>query len=105
MAVVANGRCAVTLYKVRERFLKNTLVEFELKTGRTHQIRVHSKFIGHPVTGDTVYGKESKLTSCGQLLHAYYLSFDHPVSGERLEFTAEPPLIFKEALKKLRRDS
>ncbi len=102
MAPVESGRSAVTLYKVKERFKQNTFVEFELKTGRTHQIRVHSKYIGHPVTGDLVYGKESKLTSKGQLLHAYYLSFNHPVSGERLEFFADPPAEFKSALAKLR---
>jgi 23S rRNA pseudouridine1911/1915/1917 synthase len=97
------GKYSISYYTVLERFLKHTLCEFRLGTGRTHQIRVHAKAIGHPVAGDPVYGyvkRDLKLN--GQLLHAYRLSFEHPVTGERMEFTREPPPAFDEALTKLR---
>ena len=102
MAVVQSGRQAITNYKVLQRFSRNTYIEFQLQTGRTHQIRVHSKHIGHPVTGDPVYNKkESGFNLSGQLLHAYYLSFVHPVSGEKLEFSAALPETFIKVLEKL----
>lgn len=103
MAVTRDGKKAVTLYKVIKRFDKYTLVEFELKTGRTHQIRVHAKHIGHTVTGDKVYGGGKGLTNDGQLLHAYKLIVTSPSSSELMEFRAELPDCFKDALKKIDR--
>lgn len=103
MAVVDNGRYAKTLYRVLERFNQYTLLEFTLKTGRTHQIRVHSKYINHPVVGDKTYGGSDRFGLNGQLLHAYKLSFDHPTTGERMEFTAELPDYFENVLNKLRK--
>lgn len=102
MAVVADGRPAKTAYKVLERFGKYTLVEFELFTGRTHQIRVHGLSIHHPVVGDPVYGGSNKFGLKGQLLHAFKLEFTHPSTGERMVFEAELPEYFREVLNKLR---
>lgn len=96
-----HGRLATTLYKVRERFTKYTLMEYELKTGRTHQIRVHSKYMGHPIVGDLVYGGSTKLYDKGQLLHAYKLVLTHPKTGEVMTFTAPLPDYFKNVLKEL----
>lgn len=104
MAVDENGRRAVTHYKVRERFGEYTLVEFKLETGRTHQIRVHAKYINHPVVGDTVYGKKDNFGLNGQLLHAYKLVLTHPKSGERMTFEAEMPDYFTRVLDKLRKN-
>ena len=101
MAVDETGRNALTLYKVIARFKGYTLVECELRTGRTHQIRVHMKSIGHPVVGDPLYGKESKLAPHGQLLHAHKLVLYHPRTGEKMAFEAPLNPTFKEALKKL----
>jgi len=103
MAVVKDGRYALTYYKVLERFGKYTLVEYTLKTGRTHQIRVHSKFINHPVVGDVDYGGSNVFKLNGQLLHAFRLSFDHPITGERLTFEAPLPDYFQQVLSKLRK--
>ena len=92
MAVVSDGRYALTGYKVLERFTDNCLVLFDLHTGRTHQIRVHAKHVGHPIVGDPTYGfKKQKFNLNGQLLHAYRLTFAHPASGETLTFTAPVP--------------
>ncbi len=101
MAVSEEGRNALTLYKVIERFKGYTLVECELRTGRTHQIRVHMKSIGHPVVGDPVYGKASPLAPFGQLLHAHKLVLYHPVSGQQMTFTAPVNEAFASALSKL----
>ena len=101
MAVSEGGRSAVTLYKVLERVKGYTLVECELRTGRTHQIRVHMKSIGHPVVGDPVYGKTSKLAPHGQLLHAHKLVLFHPVSGEKMVFEAPVNEDFAAALSAL----
>lgn len=100
MSVQGTGRIAITDYKVVEYFDRECLVEFMLQTGRTHQIRVHAKYLGHPVVGDRLYGKEKKGLA-GQLLHAYKLSFTHPRTGEFLEFEADLPDYFKEYLNKL----
>lgn len=100
----SKGRYAITYYKVLERFQKHTFVEFKLGTGRTHQIRVHCKYLGHPIVGDNVYGfknqefKELK----GQLLHAYRLEFDHPIQNKRMSFCCELPEYFQAILQKLK---
>jgi 23S rRNA pseudouridine1911/1915/1917 synthase len=103
MAVVKTGRHAVTHYRVLERFKGYTYVECALETGRTHQIRVHMKHLGHPVAGDGKYGRaQNSLGHKGQLLHAYRLGLFHPVTGEYMEFEAPLPEYFESALKKLR---
>src|SRR5690554_6669977 len=88
IAVAPHGRYAKTLYKVMERFMDYTLVEFQLSTGRTHQIRVHCKSLQHPIVGDKKYGVKEKFTLKSQLLHAYKLVVKHPLSGEEMSFTA-----------------
>lgn len=104
MAVVSrNGRKAITHYKVIERYRENTLIEARLETGRTHQIRVHMAYIGHPLVGDPVYGyKRQKYKLKGQALHAKTLGFIHPTSGEYMEFTAPMPEYFESLLNKLK---
>ncbi len=100
MAVVKSGRCALTHWRVLERLGQFTLLEASLKTGRTHQIRVHAANMHHPVAGDTVYSSSKpKLGLKGQALHAYRLSLTHPRSGEEMSFFAPPPHYFIEALK------
>jgi 23S rRNA pseudouridine1911/1915/1917 synthase len=104
IAVVAGGRAAATEYSVLERFGSCTLVECRLETGRTHQIRVHMKHIGHPVVGDPVYGARRQLFNvAGQLLHAARLEFTHPETGERVRFEAPLPEDFQRVLDVLRR--
>lgn len=107
MAVnVPNGKEAVTHYHVLEQFRQFTYIECRLETGRTHQIRVHMKSVGHPVLGDDVYGP----SRCpfpglqGQTLHAMKLGFIHPATGEYLEVEAPLPEYFKELLRTLRRE-
>ncbi|MCW0996348.1 RluA family pseudouridine synthase [Streptococcus anginosus] len=102
-AVTVKGKPAVTRFRVLERFGNYTLVELQLETGRTHQIRVHMAYIGHPVAGDEVYGPRKTLKGHGQFLHARTLGFTHPKTGEVMEFTAEVPAIFQETLEKLRK--
>lgn len=100
---VPNGKDAITHYKVLERFGQYTYMEFELETGRTHQIRVHMRSIGHPILGDDIYGPAKypfKLE--GQTLHAMTLGFIHPVCQEYLEFSAELPEYFEKLLSILR---
>ncbi len=102
MAVTREGgRFAETHFKVLKRFSRYSLVEFELKTGRTHQIRVHCKHIGHPIVGDVVYGGSNKLFDNGQLLHAYKISFTHPATGEQMEFVIDLPDYFQNVIKNL----
>ncbi|CEL90249.1 RluA family pseudouridine synthase [Streptococcus sanguinis] len=103
-AVTAKGKPALTRFQVLERFGDYSLVELQLETGRTHQIRVHMAYIGHPVAGDGVYGPRKTLKGHGQFLHARTLGFTHPRTGEVLEFTTEVPAIFQETLEKLRQD-
>lgn len=106
MAVVApgEGRNAVTHYKVLERFGDVTLIECRLETGRTHQIRVHMSYLNHPLCGDEVYGiKKDRFSGNGQYLHAAVLGFNHPVTGEYLEFRAELPDYFQKTLDTLRK--
>lgn len=91
MAVDKDGKSAVTLFNVLERFRNNTLMRFELKTGRTHQIRVHAKYIGHPVVGDPVYGYATqRFRLNGQLLHSKELYLTD-MKGERMKFESELP--------------
>lgn len=102
MAVVKDGRHAVTHYNVLERYANNTLIECKLETGRTHQIRVHMAYIGHPIVGDPVYGyKKQKFNLQGQMLHARKLGFIHPSTGNYIEFSSELPDYFKKILKLL----
>lgn len=86
-----NSKDAVTHFKVLERLNNVTLIECVLETGRTHQIRVHMKYIGHPIVNDPVYGHKKKINDYGQLLHSSYLSLIHPITGEFLEFTCQIP--------------
>ncbi|QBP18541.1 RluA family pseudouridine synthase [Acetilactobacillus jinshanensis] len=102
-AVVSDGRHAVTHYKVLERFGKYTLIACRLETGRTHQIRVHMKYIGHPLVGDPLYGPRKTIKGHGQFLHAWKLGFHHPRTGKLLIFTVQMPVIFRQVLDKLRR--
>lgn len=101
-AVTAKGKPALTRFQVLERFGDYSLVELQLETGRTHQIRVHMAYIGHPVAGDEVYGPRKTLKGHGQFLHAKTLGFTHPRTGEVMEFSVEVPEIFQETLEKLR---
>ena len=96
MAVTSDGREAITDYKVVTKFKENSFVLFRIHTGRTHQIRVHAKYIGHPVVGDKSYGyKKQKFDLNGQLLHSYRLTIVHPTSGEVMTFTAPLPDYFE----------
>ena len=99
MAIVKDGRQAVTHFKVLKRYPKYTLLEIKIDTGRTHQIRVHMAEIGHPVIGDNVYsnGKNSFKVE-GQMLHAKSLKFKHPITGKEMHLIAELPKYFKEIL-------
>ncbi|MGB4182590.1 MAG: pseudouridine synthase, partial [Dethiobacteria bacterium] len=110
MAVVPEGRKAVTRYRVIAHLSSYSLLRLYLETGRTHQIRVHMSFIGHPVAGDSLYGPgrfpELPPQLCrGQALHACRLTLTHPRSGRPLEFTAPLPRDFRECLRHLRQRS
>lgn len=97
-----NSKNAVTHYEVISRYKGYTHIKCILETGRTHQIRVHMAYIGHPVSGDDVYGnKKEKVNFNGQCLHARKIGFIHPSSGEYMEFTSDLPDYFKNFLKKL----
>ncbi|KFZ43646.1 RluA family pseudouridine synthase [Anoxybacillus flavithermus] len=102
MAVVENGKEAVTHFRVLERFDHYTFVECQLETGRTHQIRVHMKYIGYPLAGDPKYGPRKTLPIDGQALHAGVLGFHHPRTGEYLQFEAPIPHEFERLLDMLR---
>ncbi len=101
-AIVEDGKPAVTHFTVLERFADYTLLELQLETGRTHQIRVHMQYIGHPVAGDPVYGPKRTLKGRGQFLHAQILGFTHPRTGEKMIFSAPLPEIFEKTLTFLR---
>ncbi|OVE99166.1 23S rRNA pseudouridine(1911/1915/1917) synthase [Companilactobacillus bobalius] len=101
-AVVEDGRHAVTHFEVLEQFEDYSLLKLKLETGRTHQIRVHMQYIGHPVAGDPLYGPKNTLPGKGQFLHAQTLGFEHPRTHEWMQFSIEPPKIFQDTLKQLR---
>ena len=104
MAVVAGGRNAVTHWMVLERYPGAAYVECRLETGRTHQIRVHMAYIGHPILGDTVYGNRKSVPGLqGQCLHAVGLKFIHPRTGEPVQLTCPLPEEFEKQLEKYRR--
>lgn len=104
MAVVAGGRNAVTHWQVLERYPGAAYVECRLETGRTHQIRVHMAYIGHPILGDTVYGSKKPVPGLnGQCLHAVGLRFLHPRTGAPVELTCPLPEEFQRQLEKYRR--
>ena len=99
MAVRADGKEAITYFKVLKRFDKATLIELRLETGRTHQIRVHMNYIGHPVVNDLVYGNRKLFDNTGQCLHAKELGFIHPKTGKYMQFDSELPDCFLNILK------
>ncbi len=110
MAIVSveeGGRAAITHWQVKERFGNYTLIHFQLETGRTHQIRVHSSKMGHPIVGDPIYssGHSIGVNLPGQALHAWKLQLQHPVSGNLVEVTAPLPRSFTTLLEVLRRRS
>ena len=117
MAVSNAGRKAVTHYRVQERFKHHTLLRVKLETGRTHQIRVHLSHLKWPIVGDSLYGgrvargvgmsarlREALLAFPRQALHARHLELEHPITGEMLSFTSEPPEDFQALLKLLREE-
>lgn len=101
MAVVEGGKPAVTHFQVLQRFTDHTLIECELETGRTHQIRVHLNYIQYPIVGDPKYGRKKTDSTYGQYLHAKTLRFIHPKTGKEMEFHAELPDFFKDYIKEL----
>lgn len=101
-AIVSDGRHAVTHFEVLERFSDYTLISCRLETGRTHQIRVHMKYIGHPIVGDPLYGPRKTIKGNGQFLHAQELGFEHPKTHELMIFSAPLPPIFEKTLNNLR---
>ena len=103
MAVDPKGRNAVTHFKVLKRYDNYTLLELKIDTGRTHQIRVHMSYIGHPVVGDEVYSNgKNEFGVQGQMLHARYLQFKHPITGKELSLEAPIPEYFEDVLEKLK---
>lgn len=99
MAIISNGKKAITHFKVLKRYKEATLIELTLETGRTHQIRVHMDYIGHPVVNDPVYGGRKLIDSSGQALHAKTLGFTHPVTREYMEFDSDIPEKIKNIIK------
>lgn len=105
MAVTSdNAKRAVTHFKVLERYKNATLIELKLETGRTHQIRVHMNYIGHPVVNDPVYGRRKVIDSTGQCLHAKTLGFVHPKLNKYMEFTSDIPKCFLNILEKFKNE-
>ena len=104
MAVTPNNsKNAVTHFEVLEHLNNASYVACDLETGRTHQIRVHMQYIGHPIMGDPLYLNKNAYNLSGQALHAQKISFDHPATGKRMVFTAEAPKYFTDLLEKLRK--
>ena len=105
MAVTdVNAKEAITHFRVLERYKNATLIELVLETGRTHQIRVHMNYIGHPVVNDPVYGRRKIIDDSGQCLHAKELGFTHPKTGKFMEFTSELPECFINILNKFKEE-
>ena len=103
MAVTdVHGKDAITHFKVLEKLNNSTYIECKLDTGRTHQIRVHMAYIGHPVLNDPLYGR-GKSSEFGQMLHSYSIRFNHPRTNKELFFTVDPPKEFQEKLEELRK--
>lgn len=98
------SKLAITEYKTIEYFKNNSLIEFSLKTGRTHQIRVHAKFLNHPLVGDETYGGQKKFGLSGQFLCAYKIKFVHPTLGKEMEFEISLPQNFQKILEALRKE-
>lgn len=105
MAVNPKGKVAVTHFTVLEQLKNYSLVKCVLETGRTHQIRVHMKYIGHPLAGDPLYGPKKTLAGHGQFLHAETLGFYQPSTNKWLEFSTPLPEIFEKQLENLRRET
>jgi 23S rRNA pseudouridine1911/1915/1917 synthase len=103
MAVVPSGKPAITHFRVRERLAAHTLLECDLETGRTHQIRVHLASVGHPIEGDPTYAGRGARLLARQALHAWRLAFTHPRSGERLQFESPMPADMRELVARLRK--
>ena len=104
MTVLDGGKRAITHFKTLERYNNYSLMEFVLETGRTHQIRVHTKLMGHPIVGDKTYGyAKQKFALDGQLLHACKLELTHPKTGKRMTFECELPSYFQNVIKKLKK--
>ena len=97
-----NSKDSITHFKVLERYSDATLIECILETGRTHQIRVHMNYIGHPVVNDPVYGNRKLFDNSGQMLHSKYIKFVHPFTGKELSFEVEPDEKFNNLLKKFK---
>lgn len=106
MAVVKNGKEAITHFKVLERFPNNTYLEINLETGRTHQIRVHLSQIGYPIVGDMVYSNgKNDFGVVGQMLHAWKIKFTHPITNTSMEVVAPLPEYFTEILNELKKEN
>lgn len=103
MGIVNNGKPAVTHFSVLDRYDQYTHVECKLETGRTHQIRVHFRYIDFPIVGDPKYGPRKALDAGGQALHAKSLGFTHPRTKEWLQFEVEPPQIFKDLIEQIQK--
>ena len=101
MAVDKDGKEAITNFKVLRRFKGFTLLELKLETGRTHQIRCHMEYIGHPLVGDKIYGRRKVIGDLGQFLHAKKIGFIHPTTNEWMEFDSELPKYFTDFLNTL----
>ena len=93
-----NSKNSITHFKVIERFKEVTLLECKLDTGRTHQIRVHMEYIGHPIVNDPVYGRRKIINDFGQMLHSKSIKLIHPITNKELFFEVEPPKEFNEIL-------
>ncbi len=99
-----NSKDAVTHFKVIERYKKATLIELQLETGRTHQIRVHMNYIGYPLVNDKIYGHKKTINDYGQMLHAASLGFIHPKTKEYMEFHVDPPKEFMDIVRQFKED-
>ena len=99
-----NSKDAITHFKVLKRYKEATLIELQLETGRTHQIRVHMNYINHPVVNDPVYGRRKTIDDSGQCLHAFLIGFVHPTTKNYMEFKCELPECFKNILNQFEKD-